>query len=219
MSTIPQQSSLRFQDLSVSYVQTTCDLAEPIAIADLSPAAYSMSKRAMDIIGSAVGLLLLSPVMVLVALMVRLDSRGPILFRQARMGHGGRTFRFLKFRTMALDAESRLAELEGLNESAGGILFKMRNDPRITRVGRFLRRTSLDELPQLFNILVGHMSLKVGPRPLQMKRGLPPPRIVRCRGLCPCRAVRASGLDRGLAGRRPQRRGLHQHAQAGPGLR
>jgi lipopolysaccharide/colanic/teichoic acid biosynthesis glycosyltransferase len=171
MSTIPQQSSLRFQDLSVSYVPPTCDLAddaEPSAVAGLSPAAYSMSKRALDIIGSAVGLVLLSPVMALVGLLVRLDSRGPILFRQERMGHGGRTFRFLKFRTMAVDAESRLAELEARNESAGGILFKIRDDPRVTRVGRFLRRTSLDELPQLFNILVGHMSL-VGPRPLQMR--------------------------------------------------
>jgi lipopolysaccharide/colanic/teichoic acid biosynthesis glycosyltransferase len=125
-------------------------------------------KRAMDLVGAAAGLVLLSPVLLLIAILIRIDSPGPVLFRQRRMGQGGREFRFLKFRTMVPDAERRLAELEDQNESAGGVLFKIRNDPRVTRIGAFLRRTSLDELPQLFNILRGDMSL-VGPRPLQMR--------------------------------------------------
>ena len=95
-------------------------------------------------------------------------ARGPILFRQSRMGLGGRTFTCFKFRTMVPDAEARLKELEACNESAGGVLFKIKSDPRITPLGRFLRRSSLDELPQLWNVLRGDMSL-VGPRPLQMR--------------------------------------------------
>jgi lipopolysaccharide/colanic/teichoic acid biosynthesis glycosyltransferase len=90
------------------------------------------------------------------------------LFRQRRQGLDGRIFFMLKFRTMRPDAEARLQELEARNESAGGVLFKMRDDPRVTRLGRFLRRTSLDELPQLWNVLRGEMSL-VGPRPLQLR--------------------------------------------------
>lgn len=128
----------------------------------------SSAKRAMDVVGSACGLILLAPVLILVALLVRLESRGPVLFRQRRMGLGGRVFWCLKFRTMVTDAEQRLRELEARNESAGGVLFKIKNDPRITPLGRFLRRTSLDELPQLWNVLVGEMSL-VGPRPLQFR--------------------------------------------------
>ena len=111
---------------------------------------------------------LLSPLLALVALLIRLDSRGPILFRQQRMGLGGREFRCLKFRTMVPDAEQRLRDLEARNESAGGVLFKIKDDPRVTPLGRFLRRSSLDELPQLWNVLVGEMSL-VGPRPLQLR--------------------------------------------------
>jgi lipopolysaccharide/colanic/teichoic acid biosynthesis glycosyltransferase len=91
-----------------------------------------------------------------------------VLFRQVRRGHRGRPFRMLKFRTMVADAEARLGELESCNESAGGVLFKLRDDPRVTRLGRFLRRSSLDELPQLFNVLRGEMSL-VGPRPLSLR--------------------------------------------------
>jgi exopolysaccharide biosynthesis polyprenyl glycosylphosphotransferase len=128
----------------------------------------SSAKRAMDLVGSACGLVLLSPVMLAIALLVKLESRGPILFRQRRMGLGGRIFWCLKFRTMVTDAEERLRELEARNESAGGVLFKIKNDPRVTPLGRFLRRTSLDELPQLWNVLVGEMSL-VGPRPLQLR--------------------------------------------------
>ena len=125
-------------------------------------------KRLIDVAGSGVGLLLLAPVLLAVALAVRLSSPGPVLFRQFRLGRGGRPFYVLKFRTMVVDAERRLAELEAQNEAAGGVLFKIRRDPRVTPIGRFLRRTSLDELPQLWNVLRGEMSL-VGPRPLQLR--------------------------------------------------
>lgn len=131
-------------------------------------AARSLSKRVVDITGSAVALFMLAPPMLLLAVLIRLDSRGSILFRQRRMGLDGRVFWFYKFRTMVTDAERRLSDLEGQNESAGGVLFKIKSDPRVTRIGRFLRRTSLDELPQFFNVLKGDMSL-VGPRPLQLR--------------------------------------------------
>jgi lipopolysaccharide/colanic/teichoic acid biosynthesis glycosyltransferase len=106
---------------------------------------------------------LLAPVWPLVALAIRLDSPGPILFRQIRVGRHGKTFTFYKFRSMCADAEAELEKLRALNE-ASGPLFKIKDDPRQTRVGRFIRRTSLDELPQFFNVLRGDMSL-VGPRP------------------------------------------------------
>jgi exopolysaccharide biosynthesis polyprenyl glycosylphosphotransferase len=125
-------------------------------------------KRSMDLVGGLVGLLLLAPVMLAIALLIRLDSPGPVLFRQLRRGYRGRLFWVLKFRTMVVDAEQHLNNLEKKNESAGGVLFKLRNDPRVTPLGRFLRRSSLDELPQLINVLHGEMSL-VGPRPLQLR--------------------------------------------------
>jgi exopolysaccharide biosynthesis polyprenyl glycosylphosphotransferase len=121
-------------------------------------------KRAFDIVGSLLLLILLSPVLLLTALAIRLTSRGPVLFRSTRPGIGGLPFQCLKFRTMGHDAEHRQEDLEGANELAGA-LFKIRQDPRVTPVGRFLRRWSLDELPQIFNVLRGQMSL-VGPRPL-----------------------------------------------------
>ena len=110
----------------------------------------------------------LSPVFIAIALLIRLESKGPILFRQKRMGRNGEIFLCLKFRTMVVDAETRLKEFEHLNEAPGGVLFKIKRDPRITRIGGFLRKSSLDELPQFFNILMGEMSL-VGPRPLQLR--------------------------------------------------
>lgn len=125
-------------------------------------------KRAIDVAGALSGLILLSLPMLVIVAIIRLDSPGPVIFRQRRVGIGGRTFWFLKFRTMVADAEERLEELESLNESTCGVLFKIRDDPRITPLGRFLRRSSLDELPQLFNVLRGEMSL-VGPRPLQLR--------------------------------------------------
>jgi exopolysaccharide biosynthesis polyprenyl glycosylphosphotransferase len=121
-------------------------------------------KRTFDIIGATLLLVLLSPLLILIMLAVSVSSRGPILFRSIRRGIGQRPFPCLKFRTMHSDAEERQADLEELNE-ASGALFKIRDDPRLTTVGRVLRRFSLDELPQLVNVLRGEMSL-VGPRPL-----------------------------------------------------
>ncbi|WP_435022620.1 sugar transferase (plasmid) [Tundrisphaera sp. TA3] len=128
----------------------------------------SMAKRAIDLVGAIGGLICLAPIMGLIAVLIRLGSKGPILFRQVRLGRDGKPFYCLKFRTMVADAEKKLDELENLNESAGGVLFKIKEDPRVTGLGRILRKTSLDELPQLWNVLVGEMSL-VGPRPLQLR--------------------------------------------------
>jgi lipopolysaccharide/colanic/teichoic acid biosynthesis glycosyltransferase len=125
-------------------------------------------KRTIDFVGAAVGLLLLSPLLLIIGLWIRRDSPGPALFKQLRRGYRGKLFWVLKFRTMIVDAEARLVDLEKSNESDGGVLFKLRDDPRVTRLGAFLRRTSLDELPQLINVLRGEMSL-VGPRPLQLR--------------------------------------------------
>jgi exopolysaccharide biosynthesis polyprenyl glycosylphosphotransferase len=121
------------------------------------------SKRATDVIVASVALVLLSPLLLVVAIAIKLDSPGPVLFRQLRVGRGGKQFWFYKFRSMRADAEEAFWQLVEQNEVKGPI-FKIRNDPRITRVGRFIRRTSIDELPQLINVLQGDMSL-VGPRP------------------------------------------------------
>jgi len=125
--------------------------------------ARRVAKAVFDRVGAALLLTAFAPVLAAVALAVRLDSPGPVLFRQVRVGRYGRAFQIYKFRTMHVDAERRLAEVRHLNEQ-DGVLFKIRDDPRVTRVGRYLRRFSLDELPQLFNVLGGTMSL-VGPRP------------------------------------------------------
>jgi len=121
-----------------------------------------VAKHIVDRLGSALLLLVVAPLMLVLAVMIKLDG-GPVLFRQTRVGRHGREFSMLKFRSMAVDAEQRLADLLAANEGAGP-LFKIKNDPRVTRVGAFLRRYSLDELPQLVNVLAGAMSL-VGPRP------------------------------------------------------
>ncbi len=121
------------------------------------------AKRAFDIAGAVAGLVLTAPILTVVAVLVKIDSRGPVLFRQIRVGRNSEPFPVLKIRTMVIDAEEHLAELQEQNE-ADGPLFKMTHDPRITRIGRFLRMTSLDEVPQLLNVLRGDMSL-VGPRP------------------------------------------------------
>ncbi len=120
-------------------------------------------KRAIDIVGASVGIVLLSPFLVVFALCIKLTSPGPIFFRQTRVGLRGRDFRMFKFRSMYIDAEARLASLREKNEQTGPV-FKMRNDPRVTSIGRLLRRYSIDEMPQLLNVLRGEMSL-VGPRP------------------------------------------------------
>jgi lipopolysaccharide/colanic/teichoic acid biosynthesis glycosyltransferase len=121
-------------------------------------------KRAFDLLGVAIMLLALAPLMIVIAAAIKLDSRGPVLFRQQRVGRHGKRFLMFKFRTMVRDAESLKDSLRESNEAKEG-LFKIGDDPRITRVGRFLRKTALDELPQLFNVVKGEMSL-VGPRPL-----------------------------------------------------
>jgi exopolysaccharide biosynthesis polyprenyl glycosylphosphotransferase len=120
-------------------------------------------KRALDLIVAIGALIIVAPVMLLTAIAIKLDSPGPILFRQTRVGKWGKHFPCYKFRSMYIDAEQRLQELLALNE-ADGPVFKMKNDPRVTCVGRVIRKLSIDELPQLFNVVKGEMSL-VGPRP------------------------------------------------------
>ncbi len=141
---------------------------EPVPLFELKPPVFQgfdyLAKRTFDLIVSSMLLLVMSPVLAASALAVRISSRGPVIYRSMRPGIGGTPFACLKFRTMYRDADQRQADLESLNE-ASGALFKMRDDPRMTPVGRFLRRYSLDELPQLFNVVRGQMSL-VGPRPL-----------------------------------------------------
>ena len=125
---------------------------------------YLILKRTMDIVGASVGLILASPIMLIVAILIKLeDPKGPIFFSQVRNGAYPTTFKMYKFRSMYIDAEERLQELMHLNEQSGPA-FKIKDDPRITKVGNFIRKTSLDELPQLFNVLKGDMSLVV-PRP------------------------------------------------------
>ena len=125
---------------------------------------YLVLKRLMDIVGASLGLLLASPIMLIVAILIKLeDPKGPIIFSQVRNREYPRTFKMYKFRSMYIDAEERLQELMHLNEQSGPA-FKIKDDPRITKIGKFIRKTSLDELPQLFNVLKGEMSL-VGPRP------------------------------------------------------
>lgn len=125
--------------------------------------AGSWGKRIFDLVGSSVAIVLASPLMLAIALAIRIEDGAPVLFRQRRTGLKGQEFDCFKFRSMVVDAEARLRELEARNEAAG-VLFKLRDDPRITKVGRLLRRFSLDELPQLLNVWTGRMSL-VGPRP------------------------------------------------------
>jgi lipopolysaccharide/colanic/teichoic acid biosynthesis glycosyltransferase len=121
-------------------------------------------KRTLDILGSSVGLVLATPFLLVAALVIKLTSRGPIIFKQQRAGLGGKPFTIYKLRTMIIDAEAKKLELKAQNEQDGPA-FKIRDDPRVTRVGRLLRKTSIDELPQLWNVLRGDMTL-VGPRPL-----------------------------------------------------
>lgn len=134
-------------------------------IGDLEPRVirYRKRKRLLDIFGSLALLILFSPIFLFVALAIKLTSRGPIFYVSNRVGLCGRIFPFYKFRSMYIDADKRKDQLSEQNEKDGPI-FKMKNDPRITPIGRFIRKYSLDELPQLINVFLGHMSL-VGPRP------------------------------------------------------
>jgi exopolysaccharide biosynthesis polyprenyl glycosylphosphotransferase len=145
---------------------------EGVPVVSVPPFALSRSsrllKRMLDVVGASLALVVAGPVLAIVAVLIKLDSRGPILFSQTRMGYGNRPFRMLKFRTMVVDADARKAEVAALNKHVGtgdARMFKIANDPRVTRFGAILRRYSLDELPQLWNVLRGDMSL-VGPRPL-----------------------------------------------------
>lgn len=124
---------------------------------------YDISKRFIDIVFSLCGLIILSPLLIIVAILIRLESKGNVIFVQDRVGINGKIFKMYKFRSMVCNAEELKRELLIQNEMSGP-MFKMKNDPRITKVGRVIRKTSIDELPQLFNVLKGDMSL-VGPRP------------------------------------------------------
>lgn len=144
---------------------TSTDLGPGILLAPPRPSLPArVLKRAMDVVGSALLLLLVSPVLLVTAALIRLEDRGPALYRQERIGLDGEPFRIFKFRSMAVDADARLAELLAQQDSGDTPLFKVQDDPRLTKLGPFLRRSSLDELPQLLNVLLGTMSL-VGPRP------------------------------------------------------
>jgi exopolysaccharide biosynthesis polyprenyl glycosylphosphotransferase len=127
-------------------------------------AGAGIGKRAVDVAGAGLLLLALAPLFLIIGILIKLDSEGPAFFRQVRVGKWGKHFRMFKFRSMSCDAERRKNELLAQNEMHGGVIFKMKRDPRVTRMGRIVRRYSLDELPQLWNVLRGDMSL-VGPRP------------------------------------------------------
>ncbi|MFT7266111.1 MAG: lipopolysaccharide/colanic/teichoic acid biosynthesis glycosyltransferase, partial [Halioglobus sp.] len=125
---------------------------------------YELFKRCLDRIGTGLGLLLLSPFFALLAILIKLESPGPVLFSQTRIGLGGSPFKCWKLRSMYIHAEQRKQELLAQNDMDDGTIFKMKRDPRVTRVGRFIRKASIDELPQFWNVFIGEMSL-VGPRP------------------------------------------------------
>ena len=124
---------------------------------------YEFLKRSLDIIASICGLILLSPVLLIVSILIKMESKGPIFFMQKRIGLNGKEFNMYKFRSMVVNAEELKEKLKDKNEMSGP-MFKIKDDPRITKVGKFIRKTSIDELPQLVNVLKGEMSL-VGPRP------------------------------------------------------
>lgn len=124
---------------------------------------YSIAKRIIDILGSVVGLIILSPIILITGILIKLESKGPIIFSQKRVGLNGKEFNMYKFRSMVINAEELKEKLAEKNEMSGP-MFKIKDDPRITKVGKFIRKTSIDEVPQLFNVLKGEMSL-VGPRP------------------------------------------------------
>jgi exopolysaccharide biosynthesis polyprenyl glycosylphosphotransferase len=181
----PEMSGIRLRELAWQLEETGTDLCVAPALLDVAGprttiravaglpllqldhpelgGSKQVIKGVFDRLAAAFALTLLGPLLVVIAIAIRLDDHGPVFFRQTRVGRDGQVFRIYKFRTMVVDAEKRKRQLLSLNEGAG-VLFKMRKDPRITKVGGNLRRWSLDELPQLFNVLIGDMSL-VGPRP------------------------------------------------------
>ncbi|NTU93329.1 MAG: sugar transferase [Chlorobiaceae bacterium] len=135
-----------------------------VSLWEFTVAVSYILKRLLDITVSISAIIALSPLFILTAIAIWIENPGPLLFVQARVGRNGRHFKFYKFRSMVVNAEQIKKELEAQNESAAGVIFKMKKDPRITRVGSVIRKFSIDELPQLFNVLIGDMSL-VGPRP------------------------------------------------------
>lgn len=138
------------------------NLNSEVVITDIA-IGYKFFKRVIDVVCSLAGLLLLSPVLIIISILIKLESDGPIIFSQDRIGYKGQKFKMYKFRSMVVNAEELKKKLSEQNEMSGP-MFKMKNDPRVTKVGKFIRKTSIDELPQLINILKGEMSL-VGPRP------------------------------------------------------
>ena len=122
---------------------------------------YFIIKRMIDIVGALFGIIILSPLLIVVGIWIKLDSKGPIIFAQSRVGQDGEKFKMYKFRSMCMDAECLLDKLENENEMSGP-MFKIKEDPRITKIGKFIRKTSIDELPQLFNILKGEMAVGDG---------------------------------------------------------
>lgn len=168
----------------MTHVSITDELHDPALIGGVAAggltlqqernlAFYSAAKRCLDVVGALVGILLCLPLWIIIAVAIKLDSRGPILFRQYRPGQYGVPFRILKFRTMHQDAEARLNEVLALNKQSDNSLIRLEHDPRVTSVGAILRSLSLDETPQFINVLRGEMSL-VGPRPISCH--IPDPR-------------------------------------------
>ena len=138
-------------------------IKDELIMNDSSRIGYRFIKRTIDIIFSILGLVLLSPLLIIIAIIIKIDSKGPIFFAQERVGYKGNHFKMYKFRSMVLNAEELKEKLQEKNEMSGP-MFKMKDDPRVTKIGKFIRKTSIDELPQLINVLLGQMSL-VGPRP------------------------------------------------------
>lgn len=150
--------------MSEFYKEQSLYMENKKSIAINATRSYLVVKRSIDIIGSFLGLIILSLLFVIIAFLIKLeDPKGKVFFKQVRVGKNGKQFHIYKFRSMASDAEERLKELLALNEVEGA-MFKMKDDPRVTKIGKFIRKTSIDELPQLINVLKGEMSL-VGPRP------------------------------------------------------
>lgn len=148
------------ESVGVAWVART-EIARPLVLAP-RPAVYPAVKRGLDVVLALVGLLILAPLLLLTALLIKLEDGGSVFFAQTRVGRGGRRFKFYKFRSMRASAEAERAKL--VESSGQGVRFKMKTDPRITRTGRWIRRFSIDELPQLINVVKGDLSL-VGPRP------------------------------------------------------
>ncbi len=142
-------------DMDIHFVQRSKKYKKSLA--------YEFTKRTIDILASLIGLIVLFPLLIIIIILIKIDSKGPVLFYQNRVGKNGKIFKMYKFRSMVTNAEDLLKELKSKNEMSGP-MFKIKQDPRVTRVGKFIRKTSLDELPQFINVLKGDMSL-VGPRP------------------------------------------------------